>query len=234
MTTIERDFLIERGVQPARLHVIPPGVDPASVRGGDGRRLRDRLGLTDESIAFCLGANAYDKGTVHTVEAVRRLWQQGLRLTLVLGGPRLSHFDHYLATLPAIDRQRLHVLGPLSDDERRDLFAAGDLFVQPSRTDSFGISYLEAWACGKPVIGARAGGVPAVIRDGVDGMLVPFGDVVRLAQVIRELIEQPTRAAAFGQAGLSRIAEHSWLNSYRRIAALYAELITQARPAPEG
>src|SRR3712207_7592070 len=54
-------------------------------------------------------------------------------------------------------------------EDKRDLNAAGQVFCMPSRTDSFGIVYLEAWLNGVPVIGANAGGVPEVISDGVDG-----------------------------------------------------------------
>ncbi|MFN8515884.1 MAG: glycosyltransferase [Chloroflexia bacterium] len=57
------------------------------------------------------------------------------------------------------------------------MLAAASIFALPSRTDSFGITFLEAWCNGVPVIGARAGSIPDVIDDGEDELLVPFGDV---------------------------------------------------------
>ena len=82
----------------------------------------------------------------------------------------------------------------------------------PSRTDSFGIVYLEAWLNGVPVIGARAGGVPEVITDGVDGYLVDFGDVAALANRIELLLRRPEAARALGEAGRRKVlAEHKWI-----------------------
>ena len=224
MTPSERDFLVARGVASERVSIVGAGVDAASVQGGDGERFRARLGLGRRPIVFSVGANAYDKGTVHTVDAMRRFWESGHDAALVLAGPRLSHFDAYLTRLPSA-REHLHVLGPISDDERRDLYAAGDIFVLPSRTDSFGIVYLEAWACGKPVIGARAGGVPDVIRHGVDGLLVPFGDTGALAEAIASLLDDPERARAMGAAGRDTLPARSWEAVYRRIRAIYDGLV---------
>jgi glycosyltransferase involved in cell wall biosynthesis len=224
MTELERRALLARGVAAERITVTGAGVDPASVQGGDGDAFRRRHGLGDRPVVFSVGANAYDKGTVHLVEAVRQLWAAGWAVELVLAGPRLSHFDRFLAGLPAADRARLRVLGPISDAERRDLYAAGDVFAMPSRTDSFGIVYLEAWACGTPVIGARAGAVPEVIRDGVDGLLVPFGDVAALAAAIARLLDDPAGARALGAAGRATLPARSWAAVAGRVEAVYRQV----------
>jgi glycosyltransferase involved in cell wall biosynthesis len=96
--------------------------------------------------------------------------------------------------------------------------------VQPSRTDSFGITYLEAWCNGVPVIGARAGGVPAVVRHGVDGLLVPFGNVTVLADAIDRLLRDRVLAQALGAAGRARVwRELTWDAVYERIRPLYTD-----------
>ena len=64
------------------------------------------------------------------------------------------------------------------------MLAAADVFAMPSRTDSFGIVYLEAWLYRLPVIAARTWGMSDVVRNGEDGLLVPFGDVSVLAQTL--------------------------------------------------
>lgn len=229
MTSLERDFLIEQRVPAERIAIIEPGVDPASVTGGEADRLRRRLGLGQAPIIVSIGANAFDKGTVHLVEALRRLWRTGCTAELVIAGARLSHFDRYLTSVPSTERTRLHILGPIDDTTRRDLLAAGSVFAQPSRTDSFGIVYLEAWACGLPVIGARAGGVPAVINDGVNGMLVTFGDVPALAAAIERLLAEPERARLMGEKGRATLVERSWPTVYARTRALYQELLAGRR-----
>ena len=86
----------------------------------------------------------------------------------------------------------------------------------PSRTDSFGIVYLEAWLNGVPVIGARAGGVPEVITDGVDGYLVDFGDVAALANRIELLLRRPEAARAMGEAGRRKVLGRAHVGSQDR------------------
>jgi glycosyltransferase involved in cell wall biosynthesis len=228
MTEMERRALLARGIADERILVAAPGVDPASVTGGDGATFRRRHGLGDAPLVFSIGANAYDKGMVHLIEAVQRLWAAGRAVELVLAGPRLSHFDRYLDGLPAAVRSRLRVLGPIDDQERRDLFAAGDVFAMPSRTDSFGIVYLEAWACGLPVIGARAGAVPEVIRDGIDGRLVAFGDVPALAATLADLLDDPAAARRMGAAGQATLPERTWAWVAERVRALYAAVCRAA------
>ena len=106
--------------------------------------------------------------------------------------------------LPAWVNERCHILGFVSEEEKRDLLDAGDVFVMPSRTDSFGIVYLEAWLYKNPVIGALAGGVPEIIHDSEDGYLVPFGDVDRLAEAIGTLLSDRTQAQQFGARGYQK------------------------------
>lgn len=221
MTELERRALLDRGVRDEHILVAGPGVDPASVTGGDGRAFRQRHGLGDAPLVISVGANAYDKGMVHLVTAVQRLWEAGRVVELALAGPRLSHFDRFLDGLPAAVRARLRVLGPISDDERRDLFAAADVFAMPSRTDSFGIVYLEAWACGLPVIGAAAGAVPEVIRDGVDGRLVAFGDVPALATTIAALVDDPAEARRLGTAGRTMLVDRTWARVVEQVRGVY-------------
>lgn len=227
-TPREYRFLAECGVPEDRLHLVGAGVDPARVTGGDGVAFRARHGI-DGPIVACIGALAHDKGTPHLVEALRQLWREGREgrdATLVLVGPALEHFTRYYAALPEADRARCHLLGFISDEEKRDLLAATDLFAMPSRTDSFGIVYLEAWACGVPVIGARAGGVPDVIADGEDGLLVPFGDVPALATALRTLLADRALARAFGARGREKVlAGMTWDHVFAAFARIYAGVL---------
>ncbi|HMQ30270.1 MAG TPA: glycosyltransferase family 4 protein [Chloroflexaceae bacterium] len=224
MTDLERDFLAERGVARERLRVVGAGVDPAEVAGGDGAAFRAAHGIAGP-VVLSLGAAAYDKGTVHVLEAMRRLWARGVEATWVQCGPLLGHFEQHYAGLPPEERARTRVLGYVSDATRRDALAAADVYAQPSRTDSFGIAYLEAWCYGVPVVGALAGGVPAVVRHGADGLLVPFGAVGELAAAIGRLVADRALARALGEAGRRRVHhELTWDAAYGRARKLYAEL----------
>lgn len=229
-TDLERDHLSSLGVPTSTMRKVGVGVSPEKLGGGSGARFREKRGLRTP-IVFYIGVQAYDKGTVHLVEAMKRLWQQDCQAELVLAGSMLSSFAQYMRSLPDWVRQRCHLLGFIPEDEKRDLLDAGDVFVMPSRTDSFGIVYLEAWLYRKPVIGALAGGVPEVIHDGEDGFLVPFGDVPRLAEAIRTLLSDGAMAARFGARGYETAVGHSWKRKCAAIKSIYSELCG-ANPQP--
>lgn len=224
-TPREYRFLRSCGVDEARLHLVGAGVDPTTVTGGDGAAFRARHRI-DGPIVACIGAMAHDKGTPHVVAALQRLWREGSDATLVLAGPALAHFTRFHAALPEADRARCRLLGFISDEEKRDLLAAAAVFALPSRTDSFGIVYLEAWCCGIPVIGARAGGVPDVIADGEDGLLVPFGDVPALATALRTLLGDRALAEAFGARGRAKVlAGLTWDHVFAAFTRIYDGLL---------
>lgn len=223
-TASEHCFYQSKGISTAKIHVVGPGVTPEEVTGGDGTRLRERLNL-QHPIVFSMAAMSHDKGTVHLVEAMQQVWGDGRNAHLILAGAILETFQQYLNSLPVTIRQRIHVLGPVSDSEKRNLFAAADIFALPSRTDSFGIAYLEAWLNQKPVIGARAWGIEDVIAHGEDGLLVPFGNVSALANAIIDLLDHPSQAQRMGHKGDQKVRQfHTWDHKYSQIRRIYQEL----------
>ncbi len=221
MTDIERGYLIRRGVPADQIVTVGAGVNPTEVTGGNRERFRATHHIRGP-IVLSLGVAAFDKGTVHTLAAMRRLWAQGSDAVWVQCGPAFGGFTDAVAALQPAEQARVRILGYVDNETRRDALAAADLYVQPSRTDSFGITYLEAWCNGVPVIGARAGGVPAVVRHGVDGLLVPFGNVTVLADAIDRLLCDRVLAQALGAAGRARVwRELTWDAVYERIRPLY-------------
>ena len=229
-TRSEKQFYVNHGVEADRIVVAGPGIEPASLAGGDGERFRNRYRLRGGIVAS-IGSMSHDKGTVHVIEAMRRLWRQGSSAHLVLAGALLTPFQRRLDALPAADRQRILVLPSVDEATKLDLLAALDLLVMPSRTDSFGITYLEAWLYGKPVVGAQVWGVNDVIDNGVDGLLVPFGDTVALAAAIDGLLAAPDARSAMGERGRAKVlAQHTWAQKYTVTRQLYERLLLLEKP----
>lgn len=225
MTEIEADALAERGVPRDRLRAVGVGVAPEEVTGGDGVRFRAEHKISGPMV-LSIGAMAHDKGTVHVVEAMQQLWASGSTTTLVLIGAPLAHFTQFHHALPETVKQRIRLLPYAPDSVKRDALAAADLLAMPSRTDSFGIVYLEAWCNQLPVIGARAGGVPGVIDDGENGLLVRFGDVAGLATAIARLLDNPAEAQRMGAAGHAKVLrELTWEHKYRLVRDVYREVV---------
>ncbi len=99
-------------------------------------------------------------------------------------------------------RVRFH--GEVSQEVRDRFYEACDVFVAPSRYESFGLVYLEAMARAKPVVGCRVGGIAEVVADGETGLLVPPGDPVALAEAILRLLRDPAERERMGRAGRER------------------------------
>jgi glycogen synthase len=223
-TPREAAYLSACGLPPERLRVIPNGINPAELTGGDGARFRARHGLVaDEPIVFYLGMRAHDKGTPHLIEAMRRLWRRGVHARLVLAGASQPRFRRFWRRQPREVRERTLILDSIAEADKRDLLAAGQVFAMPSRTDTFGIVYLEAWAYGVPVIGADAGGIPDVITHGEDGLIVPFGDVAALAASIGTLLAEPALRERLGARGREKtLSRWTWDAVFDDLSAVYA------------
>jgi glycosyltransferase involved in cell wall biosynthesis len=215
-TEIEHAYLAGQGIDPHKLTLVGAGIDPETLSGGDGDAFRQRHQLSGP-IVTAVGPLTADKGTVHLLKAARLLWQQGRRFNLVLAGNIMDDFRTEWQHLPPLFREHCHCLGEISEAEKRDLLAAAAVLALPSRTESFGIVLLEAWFYGKPVIAARAGALAAVVNDGVNGRLVPFGDISALAAAITEILESPEQNRQWGRNGRDKtLNQFTWEMVYKR------------------
>ncbi len=235
-TGIEGQILSGLGVSQERIVRLGMGVDLSETQSGDGARFRTQHGIDGPVVAF-MGVLTDDKGIVHLLRAMQRLWDKGSSATLVIAGRPMvpSTFERAYAGLPEDQRLRTRRLGVVGGQLKQDMLAAADLFAMPSRIDSFGIVYLEAWAYGVPVIGCHAGGVPDVIEDGRDGVLVDYGDEAGLAVAIEGLLADPERRRAMGLRGRTKVESHyTWDRIYGGLAAVYQELEGAGRDGRDG
>lgn len=235
MTDIEARGLAELRIAPERIVRLGAGVDLRRFQGGDATRFRRDHGIDGPVVTF-MGAVTDDKGIVHLMRAMQHLWAEGSSATLVIVGRsvRPSSFEREYEGLADSQRARIRRMGPVSDCLKQDILAATDVFAMPSRVDSFGIVYLEAWAYRVPVIGCHAGGVPDVIDDGRDGLLVPFGDAAALASAVESLLADPDRCRAMGQRGRAKVEAHyTWDRIYEGLRGIYEELVAASSP-PQG
>ena len=177
-----------------------------------------------------MGALTDDKGIIHLLQAMRRLWHEGSTATLVIAGQPVapSSFERAFDSLPDRHRQQVRRMGTVGGQLKQDLLAATDLFALPSRVDSFGIVYLEAWAYQVPVIGCLAGGVPDVIDDGQDGFLVPFGDPSALALALDKLLTDTDLRRSMGHTGRAKVeARYTWDCIYQGLWSVYENAVTR-------
>ncbi len=233
-TNIEADAVADWGVPRSNLLRLGMGFERKDVTGGDRRSLRQRLGLPpDRPIIGHLATLDPNKGTTDLIQAVARLNRsrpEADPVQLVLAGPASPAFEQFMAAAPVGAMPWLSQLGPLPMGDLPDFFAGLDLFAMPSRTDSFGIVFLEAWANGVPVVAAAAGGVPEVVRHGVTGLLVPFGDLDRLTGALIAMISDPLKARSMGQAGRDLVRHgYSWDDRFATLSSRVESLAAGRR-----
>ena len=209
-------------------------VEHAEVTGGNRNRFRDQLGIDPGTRTVGhLATLDYNKGTNDLILAVARLNEPRPpedKIALILAGPSSPDFERWLLEQPTADWGWLKRLGSLPLADRADFFAAIDVFSMPSRTDSFGIVFLEAWANGLPVVAAAAGGVPDVVRDCEAGYLVPFGDLDRLSYRLGSLVDHPPLARSLGATGRALVAKgYTWEDRYATLLSHAERLIAERR-----
>jgi glycosyltransferase involved in cell wall biosynthesis len=208
-TPTEYRTVVGLGVPESRVELQGLGVDPTECTGGDRRSARAAWGIEPGEIAIGhLANNSTEKGTTDLLLAAERLRTADGRFRVVLAGPEMPNFRRFWDGFR--HRDRVTRLGPITNAQKRDFFAGIDAFALPSRSDSFGLVLLEAWANGKPVVCYRAGGPADLIRDGVDGFLAKCGDVEELAALLTRFtnVQLPE---SLGQAGRERIdREFRW------------------------
>jgi glycogen synthase len=226
-THAESRALAARGLDPSRIHRVGVGVDPSEFTVGEAGRFRERFGL-DGPLVLQVSTLSRAKGAADLVEAMKLLWTAGSDARLVLIGPSMGDFETHLAAQSAHVRERILMLGMTDEATKRDAFAACDVFVMASSADSFGTVYLEAWLYGKPVIGAEAGGVPDVVSQGRDGLLVRFGRPAELAGAVSELLADAELRRRLGEAGRRKVLdEYTWDAVFKRLARVIDPLLAR-------
>ncbi len=132
----------------------------------------------------------------------------------------------------------IHFVGEISEDEKLiDMYYSCDVFVLTSRYiddnfEGFGFVYLEANACGKPVIGTYDCGAEEAIIDGYNGLLVPQNEPGKTAEAIEYLLNNPEVAQKMGENGRRKAEELSWENLAKRIAVVYESVLNKTKGAP--
>lgn len=224
-----RDLVADYAADPARVHVVPPGVDLDLFAPRDEPRaaLRARLGLPEGPVVLFAGRVQALKAPDVLVRALGVLAARGAAVPtlVVLGGP--SGRPTAVRELEALAHQtgvadRVLVRPPVPRDALGDWYRAADLVAVPSHNESFGLVAAEAQACGTPVVAAAVGGLRTVVDDGVSGVLVPGHDPQTWARVLEDLLADDDRRAALGVGARATAERFGWDRAAREMLDVYA------------
>jgi phosphoheptose isomerase len=239
----EEDLIRLYNADPARITIIPCGFDPQELSPVSKALARGVLGLQpDEPVILQLGRMVPRKGVDNVIRGLARLvHNHGIRATLLVVGGESNEPDP--AITPEIGRlQQIsreegvadHVVfvGRRGRDVLKYYYSAADIFVTTPWYEPFGITPVEAMACGTPVVGANVGGIKFTVRDGETGYLVPPNDPDALAERLAYLYRHPKLLGVFSRQAIRRANDlFTWHRVADALAALYEDVLTATQPA---
>jgi glycosyltransferase involved in cell wall biosynthesis len=243
-TQAEREFLIEAGLDHQRITTAGVGLGPEMFSIRDKRACRQELGLPAEAfVLLFLGRKTEYKGLDLTLKAFATLQQQHPHLYLLAVGQETDYSRALWARYERLPHLVIHESVP--NKTRLTVLNACDCLVMPSTGEAFGIVFLEAWAVGKPVIGARTPAVSSLIADEGDGYLIPTDSVSQLTDRIAWLLQNPDLGQRMGERGRTKvmnrytvpritdIVEGIYLRVLRRHRRRVGQTISPEAPVPQ-
>lgn len=211
------------GISEAALDVVPNGIAFAA---GDRTAARARLGLEEDETLILAVGNLYPvKGHAVLLRALAAMNGAAGRWRVAVAGRGAEEEGLRSYAEGAGIASRVELLGYRADVP--ELLAAADVYVMPSLSEGLPLALVEAMFAGKPVIASRVGGIPEVVEHGETGLLVPPRDPDALAEALRCLLVDPSRARALGEAAReaarSRYGLGPMTDAYRRLYAAAAD-----------
>jgi D-inositol-3-phosphate glycosyltransferase len=236
----DRDDLIEYyQASPEKIVIVPCGFSQAEFYPVNKAIARKILRIdADEKVLLQLGRMVPRKGIDNVIRSVAKLKQQnGQKVKLLIVGGNKEHMEE--SVCPEYRRlvemakslgvaDLVQFAGKKSRENLKFYYAAADVFITTPWYEPFGITPLEAMACGTPVIGSNVGGIKYSVLDGVTGALVPPNDPQVLAEKVNELIRDDNVLYQYGQNALAHVNHHfTWKNVATQMEAVYKTVLRE-------
>ncbi|MEM2250702.1 MAG: glycosyltransferase family 4 protein [Candidatus Hadarchaeales archaeon] len=219
------------GVPPWKVRVVPNGVDlsifyPKSEK--EKEEVKRKYGL-DGKVVFSAVRIKKLKGVHVLVKAFVEIVKEVPDARLVIAGkgkdlPEVVELARKLGIL-----EKVNFLGPKPVTEIAKLMAAADVFVLPSLSEAFGMAILEAMASGTPVVSTRTTGSSLIVRDGINGILVPVGDHSSLAKAVVRVLTDENLSKSLRANGLETVRNFTIDVMAKRVLEVYEEAIRLAK-----
>jgi glycosyltransferase involved in cell wall biosynthesis len=211
--------------------IIPNGVNLKEFQGANSKaQSRALLGLpTDKKIILFLGSLTARKGSQILVNAMNKVIAKSPNTVLVIVGDG-SQKSKLQESINRLELNNAVILtGSVSENQKIAYYRSADIFTLPSFAEAFPLSLLEAGAAGLPVIATRVGGIPNIVEDGANGLLIEAGNCDDLADKISYLLDDGTLRETMGSTGRKMAAQYSWEAISDKTELLYFDILNRAR-----
>jgi len=231
VSNYEKEYLAEKGLKSAKIFTIYNAIDPKDYEPKDlsqfKMKLFEKYGMKEETKKILFVGRKVDyKGVDVLIEAVKGI-KADFRLFLV--GPDYPWFDEFYSRLSPEEKKKIINLGVVTHQEKVNLLHLCDLLALPSKFEAFGIVFLEAWVCAKPVIGTNSGTMPKLIKD--CGFTSDYGNTVALREKIELLLSDQGLSRGLGLNGQRKVLQHyTWDSVGANIFSILKELNNNGRP----
>jgi D-inositol-3-phosphate glycosyltransferase len=227
-----QDLIDFYGADPQRVSIVPPGVDLAMFQPMDRSVARREIRYGSERLLLFVGRLERLKGVEVAIRALgllRDRQHDDVRL-LILGEDSHEGDENEEERLKAIAaevgiRDRVDFIGSVAHHELPYFYAAADVCVMPSYSESFGLVALEAQACGCPVVASGVSGLRSVVRDEVSGYLIDEHDPAMYAERIGRLLADSELAQQMGRRGRLLAQRFSWTRTANRLEELFDQVV---------
>ncbi len=170
----------------------------------DIQRAKKEYGLFGKKIILFAGIKGRGKGAIDVLKSVHQLWLKDRSIVLIAIG---SETQEWKTAKQEVDAGCLIDLPYKTGRDKEALFALSDIYCMPSATETFGLTYLEAWHKKKPVIGADIPPVRELIVANAGGLIVPYADLNALQMAITKLLQNPVLSKELGESGYKALKQ---------------------------
>jgi len=216
--SVKHELVSRYGIDPDNVHVVHNGVDMVK-----SQSTRER-----KNIFLYIGRQTAHKGLPYLLKAFGRFARNNRNYDLVIVGERLEggidsslvHLSNELGI-----RDRVKFTGRLSEARTWELLGQARCLILPSLAEAFGMTVLEAMASGTPVIATRVGGIPEVVRNGCNGLLVPPADADALSDSLERIASDSRLRRTLAEEGRRSCAQFTWDKMARKTIEVYRETL---------
>jgi glycosyltransferase involved in cell wall biosynthesis len=213
-------------VKKSKIQIIPTGINSSRFLHLPENDLREHFDLQDEKVVLSVGKLAGHKGTDILIKAISLLshwFKARIKLLLIGTGQREDEYKTLVKRLGI--QNAVLFMGRVDSTTLLEAYASADVFVSPSLHESFGITLVEAAACGKPIVSTKVGVAPDIIKESETGFFCKYNDPHDLARKILRVIERDSITENAKKYRESILGKFDWSNIFNKMETLYSETL---------